>query len=349
MKSGGWVMLRNIHLCPSWLGSLEKRLESSRVHDQFRLFLTAEIQPAIPRSLIRKAHVLVVQPPAGIKASLHRSLTGVPAARIEAQPAERARLYFLLAWVHAIVLERLRYTPIGWSKAYEFGEPDFSCGLAAIDDWLAAAAGGAAHIKPSAVPWAALRKLLGVSFYGGRIDNQFDDQLLGCVIDSVFVEASFSPDFALVTVDDQPFFAPDPALRTKAELLDWVDDSVPDTASPAWLGLSLTADERVRVDLATESLQAWKRLCEDDSTDAVPVAEMGAAAMEGVDPVRSRVADWCQSALEMLPTHLSIADATETQLQAPLFRSMRREVLEADQILLKVCTLMRGIHSPRNV
>ena len=49
---------------------------------------------------------------------------------------ERARLYFLLAWFHAIVQERLVYAPLGWSKHYEFNESDLRCACDTIDVWI---------------------------------------------------------------------------------------------------------------------------------------------------------------------------------------------------------------------
>jgi dynein heavy chain 1 len=39
-------------------------------------------------------------------------------------PVERARMHFMASWFTAVVQERLRYTPIGWSKVYEFNESD---------------------------------------------------------------------------------------------------------------------------------------------------------------------------------------------------------------------------------
>ena len=51
-------------------------------------------------------------------------------------PSERARLYFLLAWFHAIVQERLRYSPLGWSKRYEFSESDLRVACDTLDTWL---------------------------------------------------------------------------------------------------------------------------------------------------------------------------------------------------------------------
>ena len=55
------------------------------------------------------------------------------AVRMSKAPAERARLYFLLAWLHALVQERLRYTPLGWAKAYEFSEADLRIACDTLD------------------------------------------------------------------------------------------------------------------------------------------------------------------------------------------------------------------------
>lgn len=51
-------------------------------------------------------------------------------------PNERARLYFLLAWFHAIVQERLRYVPLGWAKYYEFNESDLRVACDTLDTWI---------------------------------------------------------------------------------------------------------------------------------------------------------------------------------------------------------------------
>lgn len=45
-------------------------------------------------------------------------------------------MYFLLAWFHAIIQERLRYAPLGWSKKYEFGESDLRSACDTVDTWL---------------------------------------------------------------------------------------------------------------------------------------------------------------------------------------------------------------------
>lgn len=37
------MLLRNTHLCPEWLGGLEKKLRGLSLHPSFRLFLTSEV------------------------------------------------------------------------------------------------------------------------------------------------------------------------------------------------------------------------------------------------------------------------------------------------------------------
>ena len=76
-KSGSWVLLKNVHLAPSWLSEVEKKIYRLQLHDNFRLFLTTEFNPKIPRTLLRQSYKCVFEPPDGIKASLNRTFKTV--------------------------------------------------------------------------------------------------------------------------------------------------------------------------------------------------------------------------------------------------------------------------------
>lgn len=97
-----------------------------------------------------------------------------------------------MAWFNAIVQERLRYTPLGWTKRYEFNEADANCALDVIDQWVDELAGPRAHINPIDLPWQALRTLLSQSLYGGRIDHLFDQSALDSFIEQIFNANSYS-------------------------------------------------------------------------------------------------------------------------------------------------------------
>jgi len=95
---------------------------------------------------------------------------------------ERARLHFLVSWFTAVVQERLRYTPIGWSKVYEFNESDQRCAIDCIDEWIDSMGKDRANIDPEKIPWDALRTLIGQSVFGGKIDNEFDNKILSSLV-----------------------------------------------------------------------------------------------------------------------------------------------------------------------
>jgi dynein heavy chain 1 len=69
------VLLKNVHLAPAWLVELEKTIYKLTLNGSFRLFLTMEVNPKVPATLVRASQVLVFEPPAGIKAALTRSYT----------------------------------------------------------------------------------------------------------------------------------------------------------------------------------------------------------------------------------------------------------------------------------
>ena len=67
-RQGSWVLLKNVHLAPSWLGQLEKKLQTLSPHRNFRLFLTMEANPSIPVNILRQSRIIMNEPPPGIKA-----------------------------------------------------------------------------------------------------------------------------------------------------------------------------------------------------------------------------------------------------------------------------------------
>jgi dynein heavy chain 1, cytosolic len=132
--TGTWVLVKNVHLAPHWLQSLEKRLGSLKPHADFRLFLSMESSPKIPVNLIRSSRLLSYEQPAGIRANMRDSMFSLT-DRASKPPVEKARIYFLLSFLHAVVQERLRYVPtLGWKGFWEFNDSDvsstcFSCGF----------------------------------------------------------------------------------------------------------------------------------------------------------------------------------------------------------------------------
>lgn len=249
VKSGRWVLLKNVHLAPQWLVQLEKKLHSIQAHTNFRLFLTMEINPKLPVNLLRAGRIFVFEPPPGIRANLLRTFSTVQPARMMRAPAERARLYFLLAWFHAMVQERLRYVPLGWAKYYEFNESDLRVACDTLDTWIDDTAMGRGNLPPEKVPWEALRTLLSQCIYGGKIDNDFDQRLLSSFLAKLFTPRSFDADFALVANVDGVAGGPGgqrhitmPDGNRRDHFLSWIE-ALSDRQTPSWLGLPNNAEK----------------------------------------------------------------------------------------------------------
>jgi dynein heavy chain 1 len=125
-QTGSWVLIKNVHLAPTWLQSLEKRMDSLNPNPEFRLFLSMESSPKIPVNLLRASRVLMYEQPAGVRANMKDSMSSL-STRSTKSPVERTRLYLLLSFLHAVVQERLRYAPnLGWKGFWEFNDSDVS-------------------------------------------------------------------------------------------------------------------------------------------------------------------------------------------------------------------------------
>lgn len=245
-RTGHWVLLKNVHLAPSWLSQLEKRLQSLNPNRAFRLFLTMETNPSIPVNILRQGRILMNEPPPGIRANILESLRSISPTRLASGPAEKTRLYFLLAWFHAVVQERLRYVPLGWSKPYEFNDSDQDAALATIDSWLSIAAKGRSNVDPAAIPWDAIRSLVRESVYGGKIDTEFDQILLDSFVAHLFSPAAYDVSFQLVRSigADAGLLMPD-ATRLE-QFVTWTKE-LPEREPPSYLSLPPSAERIVAV------------------------------------------------------------------------------------------------------
>merc|ERR1712137_1022033 len=338
-KSGGWVLLKNIHLAPQWLTKLEKRLHSLNPNKNFRLFMTSEIHPKLPYSLLRQSHVFSFEPPPGVKANLLHTLSVLEPSRMENKPVERARLYFMLAWFHAVTQERLRYAPLGWSKMFEFGDTDKRCALETIDFWIDSVAQGRDNVNPEKIPWEAIRTLLGQSVYGGRIDNEFDQRLLDSFLEQTLSPKCYDVDFTLVEFENgagekERLSAPEG--MTKREFLAWVQQ-LPEAENPAWLGLPSNAEVLLLVNQSKRLVARFLKMQSIQLDDSYSGEDGQQATQGGGRP------QWAVTLLkfvdtwkDLLPKSLADLERTAKSVSDPLFRFFEREVALGQQLLGKI-------------
>ncbi|TRY63473.1 hypothetical protein TCAL_02090 [Tigriopus californicus] len=343
-KSGKWVLLKNVHLAPQWLITLEKKLHSIQAHPDFRLFLTCEISKKIPVNLLRAGRIFTFEPPPGIKANLIRTFSLISPQRMVRPPNERARLYFLLAWFHAIAQERLRYVPLGWSKHYEFNESDLKSACDMLDNWVDIISQGRTNLPPERVPWKAIQSLLSDVIYGGKIDNDFDRRLLDSFVSKLFQAKTFDFDHKLLKTEDLTLTMPEDIRRE--HFIKWIETQLPEKQAPTWLGLPANAEKVMLIKFGQELLNNLERmnqidLEEDDDqlafSDDQPKKSEETSVSFG--PAWFRLlSQSLQKWLTMVPVSLPEIQRSAETVRDPLFRYIDREIYVGKKVLNIVLT-----------
>lgn len=241
IRTGVWILIKNAHLAIAWLLALEKKLPSIATGSEFKLFITMEAHYGIPVNLIRFSRLMVFEPPSGIKQSISQTLLTIPKSVYSSPPFEKGRVFFMLSWLHSIIIERSRYSPMGWTKNYDFNDSDFEMAVRLVDAWMNYSCEGKSNISPDKIPWGALQSLLSRNVYGGKVDRIVDQNTLDAIVNWAFSPKIFDPNFELVSKRDSESSLAAPNGIKFPEFLTWAN-GLRDNNAPHWLGLPSKVD-----------------------------------------------------------------------------------------------------------
>ncbi|QPG94731.1 Dynein heavy chain cytoplasmic [Epichloe festucae Fl1] len=255
-QNGSWVLVKNVHLAPTWLQSLEKRMDALNPQKDFRLFLSMESSPKIPVNLLRASRVLMYEQPAGVRANMKDSMSSL-STRATKSPVERTRLYLLISFLHAVAQERLRYAPdLGWKGFWEFNDSDYECSAFIVDTWLDSAAGKRTNIAPQNIPWEMIRYLV-TETYGGKIDDEGDFKLLRQLVTSFLTPDAYEVEHKLVEGPDGGLLVP--SGTSLQDFMAWIH-KLPEREPPTYLGLPANAEKLLLVGLGRSLITDLRRI-----------------------------------------------------------------------------------------
>ncbi|CAF1522285.1 unnamed protein product, partial [Adineta steineri] len=186
---GTWLLLQNCHLLLPFLNELEKELEiSTKPHPDFRLWMTTEPIEKFPIGLLQKSYKVVIEPPSTLKLNLRSIFVNlnIQIFSDSDHPAYPCMI-FILAFFHAIILDRRKYNKIGWSCTYDFNESDFRVSVDILKHYLNM---NLEHGNLD-IQWSTLRYLIGEVMYGGRVIDSYDRRIIRTYMKEYFGDFVF--------------------------------------------------------------------------------------------------------------------------------------------------------------
>ncbi|XP_054720541.1 dynein axonemal heavy chain 11-like [Uloborus diversus] len=307
-QKGHWVVLQNIHLAKAWLNRLEKKLEelnSSTVHQEFRLFLSAnppdleDEGSIIPPGLLEFCRKITNEPPKGMQANLHKALDNFSQETLDSSTRETEfkSLLFILSYFHAVLIERKKFGSQGWNYPYPFSDSDLLISANVLHNHLDRDGG-----RGASIPWDDLRFLFGEIMYGGHITDDKDRKVCEAYLNRYFNAEQMEADCLLC-----PGFGMPPILDYSS-YHDYVDDNLPGE-SPAMYGLHPNAEIGCLTD-ASNALLRSLHLLEPSTVEVggenllINPIEMSVAAAPNEEKIRQVSED----ILEKLPQEFSMAE-----------------------------------------
>ena len=238
-REGCWVMLQNVHLMPSWLGTFEKILDKfykeGGASDRFRLFLSADSVDYIPIGILEKCIKLTNEPPAGLKANIKRAWNYFSPQEIDEKDTKVKAVLFGLCYFHSVLIERRKFGPKGWNMFYPFNIGDLRDSAKVLENSIDPGSGK--------LPWADFKYIFGEIMYGGHIVDDWDRRLCNGYLENLMMNDLLSEEFQLI-----PYAGDRASLKTPApnvshdKFNERIESSLGDVETPLYYGLHPNAE-----------------------------------------------------------------------------------------------------------
>lgn len=123
-KMGTWVVLQNCHLAPSFMPQLDALIEEVKPDREasFRIWMTTEPSDKFPVTIVQNGVKMTSEPPKGIQQNIAKSYKTITDKEFDncSKPVAFRRLLWGLCFFNAVIIERRKFGPLGWNKAYEY-------------------------------------------------------------------------------------------------------------------------------------------------------------------------------------------------------------------------------------
>merc|ERR1719311_560603 len=248
--TGGWVILQNCHLGIGYMNEMEDTLtKTPEIDEDFRLWITCEITIRFPIGLLQMVIKVTLEPPAGLKAGLHRTYTTMVSQDMldKIDHPKWRTMVFVQAFLHSVVQERRKFGPIGWCVPYEYNNSDLDACLLFLEKHLSTTVMVGAPLS-----WVTIQYMVAEAQYGGRITDDLDRELFLTYTEQWFTEKSFVQGFSFNNYQAEYDYTIPEGLEI-AVFRNHID-TIPPVDSPLIFGLHTNADLTYRLKEAAEMI-----------------------------------------------------------------------------------------------
>ena len=209
-----------------------------RAHGDFKLWLTTRPTKSFPLGILQRSIKIVTEPPAGIKNNMMDVIS-----KVESKDFLLSKHYgfktltYVLTFLHAVLLDRIKYGKVGWNVAYDFNFSDFNISFQLLQLYL----NKSLKNNEDSMPWESLKYLIGEAMYGGRVTDDFDRRTLRTYLDEYMGDFLFDKnnEFKFAEVGDVSYSLPE--FEDKETMIQRLDN-LAQNDSPVVFGLHPNAE-----------------------------------------------------------------------------------------------------------
>jgi dynein heavy chain len=268
-NNGDWALLQNCHLGLPFLLQLEEKIrvqlqgaeKKVDIHEESRLWITAEPQNLFPIGLLQMSIKLTNEPPQGIKAGIIRSYSWLSQDYLDMfRRPEWKPMMFTQCFLHSVVVERRKFGPIGFCVPYEFNQGDWTASVQFLINHMT----NIGEQAKNPVNRDTVCYMVSDIQYGGRITDNVDRALFKAITEFLYDPRLTNPERfkdpkALEGKYAEPFtcYYPKYGIPLFEEIIkhrEFVRDTYPDVDTPEVFRMHSNADITFRTRQAVEVL-----------------------------------------------------------------------------------------------
>lgn len=201
-------------------------------NSSFRIWMTTEPSDKFPVTLVQNAAKMTSEPPKGIQQNMLKSYRSFSDADFDSgnKPIAFRRLLWGLCFFNAVILERRKFGPLGWNKAYEFSASDLSISQKQLKQFLD---------FYDEIPYQALTYMVAEANYGGRVTDPQDRRLINTILNDFYNNDMIAIENHKLSPSGTYFV---PSDMERSGYMEFIVDSIPATDLTEVFGLHDNAD-----------------------------------------------------------------------------------------------------------